>query len=188
MHYDALLFFLRAGAFGEVSLVHCNKSGNCYAMKRMEKDYLSRKNHCQRILAERDLLMNFDNPWIVKLYHAFQDDSKLYMIMEYLSGGDLMTHLLRVDVFPEETVRFYMAELVEAVQSIHKLGYIHRDIKPDNICLTAAGHLKLLDFGLCRFSEEIKALSNNRNNYLKFSKFSNLNHPSKFFLKFGWMV
>lgn len=81
---------------------------------------------------------------------SFQDDKNLYLVMEYLPAGDLMTLLIKRDTFPENEARFYIAELVQAVQSVHKLGFIHRDLKPDNILIDSQGHLKLSDFGLCK--------------------------------------
>lgn len=81
---------------------------------------------------------------------SFQDDKNLYLVMEYLPGGDLMTLLMKKDILNEQEARFYMAELVQSVQCVHKLGFIHRDLKPDNILLDSAGHIKLSDFGLCK--------------------------------------
>lgn len=125
-------------------------------MKQIRKDAMVKKNHRERILAERQLLSELTNEWIVTLHRTFQDQEYLYMIMEYLPGGDLMSHLVRMESFSEETTRFYMAQLVEAVQAVHRCGFIHRDIKPDNIVLTRSGHLKLIDFGLCKFDAGVK--------------------------------
>lgn len=84
---------------------------------------------------------------------SFQDDKNLYLVMEYLPGGDLMTLLMKKDILNESEAKFYMLELVLAVSSVHKLGFIHRDLKPDNILLDMQGHLKLSDFGLCKDAE-----------------------------------
>merc|ERR1719323_1258767 len=83
------------------------------------------------------------------MYYSFQDPANLYLIMEFLPGGDMMTLLMKKDTLSEEAAQFYMAETALAIDSIHKLGFIHRDIKPDNILLDARGHVKLSDFGLC---------------------------------------
>ncbi|CAL4891053.1 unnamed protein product [Urochloa decumbens] len=91
-----------------------------------------------------------DSAYIVKLYCSFQDDEFLYLIMEYLPGGDMMTLLMRKDTLTEDESRFYVAETILAIESIHKHSYIHRDIKPDNLLLDRSGHLKLSDFGLCK--------------------------------------
>ncbi|KAG9313056.1 kinase-like domain-containing protein [Chiua virens] len=88
------------------------------------------------------------SPWVVQLFYSFQDPLYLYLIMEFLPGGDLMTMLMKYDVFSEDVTRFYMAECILAIEAVHDLGYIHRDIKPDNILIDKNGHLKLSDFGL----------------------------------------
>jgi len=89
-----------------------------------------------------------DSPWVVQLYYSFQDPSYLYLIMEFLPGGDLMTMLIKYDTFSEDVTRFYIAECVLAIEAVHNLGFIHRDIKPDNILIDKDGHIKLTDFGL----------------------------------------
>jgi len=94
-----------------------------------------------------------DNPWVVKLLFSFQDEKNLYLVMEFLQGGDLMTILMRYDILSEEQVRFYIAETALAIQTVHDMQYIHRDLKPDNILLDKDGHVKLSDFGLCKAFE-----------------------------------
>ena len=98
---------------------------------------------------ERRLLADVQSRHIVNLEATFQDDKHLYMVMEYLPGGDFMDLLIKHKKFSEEATKFYIAELVQALKVVHDLGYVHRDIKPDNLVLTKDGHLKLLDFGLC---------------------------------------
>jgi protein-serine/threonine kinase len=145
-----------SGAFGIVSLVRCKRTGRELAMKQIRKDGMLKKNHRDRLLAERALLSDVNTKWVVTLFHTFQDLKNLYMVMEYLPGGDLMSHLIRLDAFTESQTRFYMSQLVEAVHAVHSLGFIHRDIKPDNIVLTREGHVKLIDCGLCKFDPSIK--------------------------------
>jgi len=94
-----------------------------------------------------------DNPWVVKLDYSFQDDKNLYLVMEFLQGGDLMTVLMDKDILSEEATRFYIAEIAMAILSVHRLNYVHRDLKPDNILLDTNGHIKLSDFGLCKAFE-----------------------------------
>lgn len=101
------------------------------------------------VKAERDILAEADNEWVVKLYYSFQDKDSLYFVMDYIPGGDMMSLLIRMEVFPEHLARFYIAELTLAVESVHRMGFIHRDIKPDNILIDLDGHIKLTDFGLC---------------------------------------
>ena len=90
------------------------------------------------------------NKHVVKLLSSFQDEKYLYLVMEYLGGGDMMNLLIKKDIFSESEARTYIAELVLALECVHKLKYIHRDIKPDNILIDSSGHLKLSDFGLCK--------------------------------------
>ena len=96
------------------------------------------------------MLVLGDRKWITELYFAFQDDDFLYLVMEYYSGGDILTLLSTYDDrMPEEMARFYIAEIVLAIHSIHQLGYAHRDVKPDNILVAKDGHIRLADFGSC---------------------------------------
>ncbi|XP_013142193.1 PREDICTED: serine/threonine-protein kinase LATS1-like [Papilio polytes] len=94
-------------------------------------------------------VLKADNEWVVKLYYSFQDKDNLYFVMDYIPGGDLMSLLIKLGIFEENLARFYIAELTCAVESVHKMGFIHRDIKPDNILIDRDGHIKLTDFGLC---------------------------------------
>lgn len=112
------------------------------------------------VRAERDILSQAKNPWVVELKCSFQDEKFLYLVMEFLQGGDLMTLLMEKDILSEEDSRFYIAETILAVESVHNLNYIHRDLKPDNLLIGADGHVKLSDFGLCKHVE-IKAKSGN---------------------------
>lgn len=136
------------GAFGEVRLVQKKDTGKIYAMKTLLKSEMYKKDQLAHVKAERDVLAGSDSPWVVSLYYSFQDAQYLYLIMEFLPGGDLMTMLIRWQIFTEDITRFYMAECVLAIEAIHKLGFIHRDIKPDNILIDIRGHIKLSDFGL----------------------------------------
>nr|CAI6733768.1 AIS_HP1_G0045020.mRNA.1.CDS.1 [Saccharomyces cerevisiae] len=136
------------GAFGEVRLVQKKDTGKIYAMKTLLKSEMYKKDQLAHVKAERDVLAGSDSPWVVSLYYSFQDAQYLYLIMEFLPGGDLMTMLIRWQLFTEDVTRFYMAECILAIETIHKLGFIHRDIKPDNILIDIRGHIKLSDFGL----------------------------------------
>ncbi|KYQ94452.1 putative protein serine/threonine kinase [Tieghemostelium lacteum] len=142
------------GAFGEVRLVKMKKNSKYFAMKKLDKSKMIEKHQTVHVRSERDILADSygvggSNPWIVSLYYSFQDTNYLYLIMEYVPGGDMMTQLIKYDTFTEDVTKFYIAETVLALHSIHKLHYIHRDIKPDNLLIDAKGHIKVSDFGLC---------------------------------------
>uniref|UniRef100_A0A673BED0 non-specific serine/threonine protein kinase n=1 Tax=Sphaeramia orbicularis TaxID=375764 RepID=A0A673BED0_9TELE len=140
---------LGIGAFGEVCLTRKVDTGALYAMKTLRKKDVLNRNQVAHVKAERDILAEADNEWVVRLYYSFQDRDSLYFVMDYIPGGDMMSLLIRMGVFPEPLARFYVAELTLAIESVHKMGFIHRDIKPDNILIDLDGHIKLTDFGLC---------------------------------------
>ncbi|KAF7709367.1 serine/threonine-protein kinase LATS2 [Silurus meridionalis] len=140
---------LGIGAFGEVCLTRKVDTEALYAMKTLRKKDVLNRNQVAHVKAERDILSEADNEWVVRLYYSFQDRDSLYFVMDYIPGGDMMSLLIRMGVFPEPLARFYVAELTLAIESVHKMGFIHRDIKPDNILIDLDGHIKLTDFGLC---------------------------------------
>ncbi|CAM6087483.1 unnamed protein product [Calypogeia fissa] len=160
-----LLTIIGRGAFGEVRLCREKKSGQVYAMKKLKKSEMLRRGQVEHVKAERNLLAEVDSNCIVKLYCSFQDEEFLYLIMEYLPGGDMMTLLMRKDTLTEDEARFYVGQAVLAIESIHKHNYIHRDIKPDNLLLDKDGHMKLSDFGLCKPLDcsNLPALQENEN-------------------------
>jgi len=137
------------GAFGEVRLVRHKATKKVYAMKTLSKtDIMKRGSESGFFWEERDIMAKSKSDWIVPLYHAFQDRVHLYMVMEFMPGGD-MVNLMSCYDFPNKWAKFYTAEVVLAVNAIHDMGFIHRDVKPDNMLLDGAGHLKLADFGTC---------------------------------------
>lgn len=146
------------GAFGEVRLVRRKgrkedpRTGQIFALKSMKKEMMVMKNQVHHVKAERDALAKADdsNRWLTVLHYSFFDETHLYMAMEFMPGGDLMSLLIKEDTFSEEVTKFFMADAAQAISSVHALGYVHRDIKPDNMLLDARGHLKLTDLGLCK--------------------------------------
>lgn len=138
------------GAFGEVRVVVEKESEQVYALKMMSKKEMIAKKQVSHIQAERNLLAAADNDWLVKMNFSFQDNTWLYLVMEYCAGGDLMTILMRDDILSEPQTRFYMSELAQAIKSVHDLKFVHRDLKPDNVLISNTGHVKLSDFGLAK--------------------------------------
>uniref|UniRef100_A0A671PCI1 non-specific serine/threonine protein kinase n=1 Tax=Sinocyclocheilus anshuiensis TaxID=1608454 RepID=A0A671PCI1_9TELE len=145
-----ILKVIGRGAFGEVAVVKVKSSDKVFAMKILNKWEMLKRAETACFREERDVLVNGDCQWITRLYYAFQDDNFLYLVMDYYVGGDLLTLLSKFeDRLPEDMARFYLAEMVLAIDSVHQLHYVHRDIKPDNILLDMNGHIRLADFGSC---------------------------------------
>lgn len=136
------------GAFGKVDLVRHKTSGQVYAMKLLSKSEMIKRSESAFYWEERFIMAHAVTDWIVKLHFAFQDDKYLYMVMDYMPGGDLVNLMSNFDV-PEKWAKFYCAEIVLAVDSIHRMGFVHRDVKPDNMLLDKHGHVRLADFGTC---------------------------------------
>ena len=147
------LSIIGKGAFGEVRVCRQKETGDIVAIKKMRKKDMITKNQLMHIRTEKEIL-TADNPWIVKLKYSFQDDYFLYLVMDYCPGGDLMSYLINRDTLEETEARFYIAEIILCVDSLHKMNCIHRDLKPDNILIGKDGHIKLSDFGLSFISRE----------------------------------
>ncbi|XP_065170694.1 ribosomal protein S6 kinase 2 beta isoform X2 [Atheta coriaria] len=157
-----LLKVLGEGSFGKVFLVRKvvgNDGGTLYAMKVLKKATLKVRDR-HRTKMERNILVDVEHPFIVKLHYAFQTTGKLYLILDFLRGGDLFSRLSKEVMFTEEDVKFYLAELALALNHLHSLGIIYRDLKPENVLLDSDGHIALTDFGLSKLPlEEDKAYS-----------------------------
>ena len=138
------------GAFGEVRICRDRSSGRLVAVKKLKKAEMVKRGQVDHVRAERNVLAEVKHRSIVRLLYSFQDGEHLYLVMEYLPGGDMMTLLIREEVLTERVSQFYLAQTIVALEAIHAAGYIHRDIKPDNLLLDAYGHMKLSDFGLCK--------------------------------------
>ena len=152
--YESLSIIGR-GAFGEVHVCREKKTGQIVAIKKIKKNIIENKNQVIHIRNEQLILSKVKSKWIVDLKASFQEGDYLFLVMEFLPGGDLMSLLIEKDIFTEEESKFYTAELILAIESIHKLDCIHRDIKPDNILIDKTGHIKLSDFGLAKVSDKI---------------------------------
>ena len=148
-----MLNIIGKGAFGEVRICRFRETGEVVAMKKMRKSEMLEKKQVGHVRGEREILAKAKTPWVVDLKFSFQDETHLYLVMEFLPGGDFMTLLIRKDILSEDEGRFYGAEMVLAIEAVHKMNYIHRDLKPDNILMDKDGHLKLTDFGLCKYAE-----------------------------------
>ena len=153
-NYESLGIIGR-GAFGEVHVCREKKTGEIVAIKKIKKDVLQNKNQIKHTMDEQDFLSKVKSPWIVKLKASFQEGDHLYLVMEYLPGGDLMGLFIARDILTEEEAKFYVCEMILAIDSIHELNCIQRDIKPDNVLIGKDGHIKLTDFGLAKISDKV---------------------------------
>ncbi|KAK4449347.1 kinase-like domain-containing protein [Podospora aff. communis PSN243] len=155
---------LGKGTYGTVLLVKQRGTGRLYAQKQLKKASLVvHKKLIEQTKTERQILESVNrHPFVVKLFYAFQDQEKLYLILEYGQGGELFTHLSTERMFSEQTAAFYMGEMVLALAYLHEtLGVVYRDLKPENCLLDAEGHLLLTDFGLSKVavdSDECKSI------------------------------
>lgn len=148
---------LGKGAFGTVHLVKQHASGRLYAQKQFKKASLTvHRRLIEQTRTERSILESINrHPFVVKLFYAFQDQERLYLILEYAQGGELFHHLAMEHMFSEDTASFYMAEMVLALEHLHQnVRVIYRDLKPENCLLDAEGHLLLTDFGLSKVAAE----------------------------------
>ncbi|KAM5383620.1 hypothetical protein ACJZ2D_001857 [Fusarium nematophilum] len=155
LDYYEPLQILGKGSFGVVRLVREKLApghafpGQVYAMKVIRKSEMLRNSQEGHLKAERDFLVASEgSQWAVPLIASFQDTSNLYLVMEYMPGGDFLGLLIRQNILREDVAQFYIAEMILAVEEAHRLNFIHRDIKPDNFLISASGHLKISDFGL----------------------------------------
>jgi serine/threonine protein kinase len=141
---------LGKGSFGEVYLVKKLNTEEKYAMKVLSKDRIMSQNLLKYAIAERNVLSTSNHPFIVKLSYAFQTSSRLFLVIEYCPNGDLSRHLVFEKRFKEERAKFYLCEVLLALEDLHKRDIIFRDLKPDNVVLDKDGHCKLTDFGLSK--------------------------------------
>jgi serine/threonine protein kinase len=141
---------LGRGTFGKVLLVKKNSNHKFYAMKILKKSVVKLKNQVFHTKTERQILERFAHPFIVHLQYAFQDENKLYLVTEFMQGGELFYHLRKEGIFRESRARFYLCEIILALEHLHNNNCMYRDLKPENILIDANGHIKLTDFGLSK--------------------------------------
>lgn len=145
-----LLTLIGKGSFGKVMQVRKKDDGRIYAMKVLRKEAIIARKQVAHTMAERNILQKVQHPFIVSLHFAFQTEAKLYMILDYVNGGELFFHLKKEGKFSEARVRLYAAEIALALQHLHSMAIVYRDLKPENILLDADGHIKITDFGLSK--------------------------------------
>lgn len=145
-----VLKLIGKGAFGRVMLVRKNDTGRLYAMKQLEKDHVLSLAAVTFTLTERNVLKTFNHPFVVSLKYSFQTKGHLFMVLDYVGGGELFYHMAERGVFDEDTVRFYAAQIVLALGFLHDHAVTYRDLKPENLLLDIHGNICLCDFGLCK--------------------------------------
>lgn len=141
---------LGRGSFGKVQLVRCNQNGKLYAMKTMNKKLLEESDQVHATIIERDILLQINFPFLVSARYSFQTPEKVFLVLDYVSGGDLFNRIREEEYFNENRTRLYAAEICLALEYLHSLGYVYRDIKSDNFLIDTEGHIKLTDFGLTK--------------------------------------
>ena len=150
-HFDIVRVIGR-GSFGKVYLVKKKDSEEFFAMKVLKKEAISSPSQRLHTIAERRILQEIDDNFVVKLHYAFQNPDKLYFVMDFLNGGEMFTHLRKNVKFSEKRARFYCAELILALKCLHDNKVLYRDLKPENIILGNDGHIKITDFGLSKMN------------------------------------
>ena len=144
------LKLLGTGTFGRVLLVRFKSNNQLYAMKILMKSRIKSTHQEEHTKAERDLMVQIDNPFLLNIKFAFQDETKLYIVSDFMQGGDMFYHLHFESKFSEKKAKFYLIEIILGLEYLHKNNMIYRDLKPENILMDSTGHIKLSDFGLSK--------------------------------------
>ena len=151
------LYLIGTGSLGKVILVRYIKNKTIYAMKELSKTKIKLNKQEEHSKSERDLMVTLSSPFIVNIKLAFQDENKLYIVSEFLQGGDMFFHMHHSTInLTESTVKFYIIELILALEFLHENNVIYRDLKPENILMDTEGHIKISDFGLSKKLENPK--------------------------------
>jgi len=138
------------GSFGKVFKVQKKDTNEVFAMKVLNKADVAERNEVTHARAENSILRKLNCPFLVHMHYAFQTSDKLFFVMDYVNGGELFFHLQKEGKFSEDRVRFYVAEIVIGLEYLHSMGIIYRDLKPENLLLSAAGHIIMTDFGISK--------------------------------------
>jgi len=145
-----VLALIGKGNFGKVYQVRKKDTGEIYALKILYKQNIIESNETAHTMSERSILQRIRHPFLVNLYYSFQTEDKLFLVMDFVNGGELFFHLQQEDCFSEERARFYAAEILLGLEHLHENGIIYRDLKLENLLLTPDGHIKITDFGLSK--------------------------------------
>lgn len=145
-----LLKVLGRGTYGKVQLVKKKDSGKIYAMKSMSKAKLAENDQLEQTLTEKEVLIQTKHPFLVSAHYTFQTDTKIFMVLDYVPGGELFGRLKEESYFEENRVRLYAAEILLGIGHLHSLGLVYRDLKPENILIDQRGHIRITDFGLAK--------------------------------------
>ncbi|KAJ1565499.1 camp-dependent protein kinase catalytic subunit [Cladochytrium tenue] len=146
---------LGTGSFGRVHMVRLRSSGRFYAMKVLRKSEIVRMKQVEHTVNEKSILEKLDFPFLVSMLGTFQDSANIYFVLEYVQGGELFSYLRRCGRFPNNVARFYAAEVVLAFEYLHNRDIIYRDLKPENLLIDAAGHIKITDFGFAKHVPDV---------------------------------
>ncbi len=145
-----MLKVIGEGSFAQVILARKNDNGQTYAIKKLKKKTLERKQHVNHVMSERRVLAHFDHPFIVKLFYSFRSAKSLFFVLEFCQGGELFNLIEQRKKLTEDEARFYSAQMVLALEHIHARNVIYRDLKPENVVFDTEGYIRLTDFGLCK--------------------------------------
>ena len=143
------------GSFGRVMIVYVKRNRTQrYAMKMLKKENIVKMKQVEHTINEKRILCSIDFPFIVKLVYSFKDTSNLYMVLEYVSGGEMFTHLRKIGKYSEENACFYASQIVLTFEYLHYLNIVYRDLKPENVLYDANGYVKITDFGFAKIIKD----------------------------------